>query len=475
MNASEISNRLSVAFPFEPTSGQADLLSKLGDFLISEDSRSLFVVRGYAGTGKTTMVSALVKVLPTINFKSVLLAPTGRAAKVLAGYSGKPAQTIHKRIYFQTFTPEGRMVLTLQKNLFRKAVFIVDEASMIAGENMEQDHLISSYNLLDDLMEYVFSGKDCRLIFIGDTAQLPPVGTDLSPALDSKYLKSRYSLTINQFELDQVMRQSLESGVLSNATAIRHMINDEKPSMKLFDLRGQQDVVETSSDVLEDLLVDSYSMDKIEGSIIITRSNRRANLYNQEVRRRILYREYELEAGDLMMIVKNNYFWLPENSLAGFLANGDIVELLGVRNIEEVHGFRFADVTIRLLDYPEEKPLDIKIILDTISAETAALSLEDGRKLYLSVLADYADIPEKSKRADKVRIDPYYNAVQVKFAYAMTCHKTQGGQWERVFIDYFRIDPENLDVNTLRWMYTAITRSTDKAYLLGYPENCFIR
>jgi exodeoxyribonuclease-5 len=253
------------------------------------------------------------------------------------------------------------------------------------------------------------------------------------------------------------------------------MISAEKPSMKLFDLRGQQDVIETSSDGLEDLLVDSYSMDKIEGSIIITRSNRRANLYNQEIRRRILYREYELEAGDLMMIVKNNYFWLPENSLAGFLANGDIVELLGVRNIEEVHGFRFADVTIRLLDYPEEQPLDIKIILDTISTETPALSQEDGRKLYLSVLADYADIPEKSKRADKVRIDPYYNAVQVKFAYAMTCHKTQGGQWERVFIDYFRIDPESLDVNTLRWMYTAITRSTDKVYLLGYPENCFIR
>jgi exodeoxyribonuclease V len=475
MTESEIRAGLIGALPFEPTSGQYELISRLSGFLFRGDEKQLFVLRGYAGTGKTSMVSALVKVLPSLNFKSVLLAPTGRAAKVMAGYSGKTAQTIHKRIYFQKFTPDGRMVLTMQKNLFRKAVFIVDEASMIPGESMEQEQLFSAHNLLDDLMDYVFSGKDCRVIFIGDTAQLPPVGTELSPALNARYLKSRYSVDIIEYELDQVMRQSLESGVLSNATRIRNMIGEADPSVQVFDLNDQEDVQEVSSDYLEDLLIDSYSDDKIEGSIIVTRSNKRANLYNREIRNRILYREYEIEAGDLMMIVKNNYFWLPENSEAGFLANGDIIEIMGVRNFEEVHGFRFADVTIRLLDYPDQQPLDVKIILDTIMAESPSLSREDGRKLYLNVLQDYEDIPEKSKRADKVRVDPYYNSLQVKFAYAMTCHKTQGGQWEQVFIDYFRITPETLDRSALRWLYTAVTRSTNKVYLLGYPDHCFVR
>ncbi len=475
MNESEIRASLTGAFPFEPTTGQHELISRLSGFLFSADEKQLFVLRGYAGTGKTSMVSALVKVLPSLNFKPVLLAPTGRAAKVMAGYAGKTAKTIHKRIYFQKFTPDGRMVLTMQKNLFRRAVFIIDEASMIPGEAMEQEQLFSAHNLLDDLMDYVFSGKDCRVIFIGDTAQLPPVGTKLSPALNARYLKSRYSVDIIEYELDQVMRQSLESGVLSNATGIRNMIGQEDPSVQVFNLNNQEDVQEVESDYLEDLLVGSYSGDKIEGSIIVTRSNKRANLYNREIRNRILYREYEIEAGDLMMIVKNNYFWLPENSEAGFLANGDIIEIMGVRNFEEVHGFRFADVTIRLLDYPDQQPLDVKIMLDTIMAETPSLSREDGRKLYLHVLQDYEDIPEKSKRAEKVRVDPYYNSLQVKFAYAMTCHKTQGGQWERVFIDYFRITPETLDTSALRWLYTAVTRSTDKVYLLGYPEHCFVR
>jgi len=460
-------------FPHDPTAGQDEVVRKLAQFLLNKDDWSAFVLKGYAGTGKTSIVSALVHALPSIRKKPVLLAPTGRAAKVLTAYSGKGAATIHRRIYFQTRAKDGSMLLRLQKNLYQNAVFIVDEASMIAGETINQENLFRSRNLLDDLIEFVFSGQHCSLIFIGDTAQLPPVHTTISPALDLEFLKSRYDFTLWSFELKEVMRQALESGILANATGLRKQIGAKEISYPLFDLSNQKDVERIPGIELEDALASAYASDMRENSIVVTRSNKRANLYNQEIRKRILYRENEIESGDYMMVVKNNYFWLDEDSTAGFIANGDIIELLSIRNIEDLYGFRFADVTIRLLDYPNEKPIDVKIILDAILAETASLSHEDNKKLYQQVLEDYGDIPQRRLRIEKVLTNPHFNALQVKFAYAMTCHKTQGGQWEQVFIDQGYLLQDRVDIEYLRWLYTALTRGTQKVFLINFSEWLF--
>jgi len=461
-------------FPFEPTRGQQNLADELAKFIGDPEPWSVFILKGYAGTGKTSFVSAMVRTLPVIRKKAVLLAPTGRAAKVLSGYAGQPAWTIHKRIYFQRVGRDGSMNLVLQKNLYRNALFIVDEASMIAGNQAERDQLFSSRNLLDDLVEYVYSGESCRLLLIGDTAQLPPVGMAISPALDLDYLKSRFNLKIFRHELTEVMRQSLESGILSNATALRQKLAAGESSLPLFAINGMRDILTIPGNELEELFHSAFAPDRISGSVVICRSNKRANLFNKEIRNRILFRENELSAGDHLMVVKNNYYWLDPDSAPGFIANGDIIELQNVRNMEDLYGFRFADVTVRMIDYPLEPAFDVKILLDVLMAESPSLPDLRQKELFGKVLEEVNDIPQKSVRLEKVRSNPYYNALQVKFAYALTCHKTQGGQWENVFIDQGYLKAEQVDAEYLRWLYTALTRATQKVYLLGFMENFFI-
>lgn len=460
-------------FPFEPTKGQKELAERLEVFIADKDPRGVFVLKGYAGTGKTSFVSAMVKILPLIRKKAVLLAPTGRAAKVLSGYAGQPAWTIHKRIYFQRMGRDGSISLVLQKNLYRNALFIVDEASMIAGSHPEKDHMFSSRNLLDDLMEYVDEGESCKLLLIGDSAQLPPVGMPVSPALDLELLKSRYNLKIYQCELTEVMRQSLESGILFNATRMRDIIASGKVSFPLFNLYNRHDIIRITGEDLEDLLHTAFSSAEHAETVVVCRSNKRANMFNREIRNRILFMENEISSGDFLMVVRNNYFWLEAQSGPGFIANGDIIEVLRIQQTEELYGFRFADVTIRLVDYPDEPTLDVKILLDVLMADTPALTDEAQKRLFGFVLDEFNDIPQRALRMEKVRTNPYYNALQVKFSYALTCHKTQGGQWQHVFIDQGYLKEDMIDYEYLRWLYTALTRATRKVYLLGFQDKFF--
>jgi ATP-dependent exoDNAse (exonuclease V) alpha subunit len=461
------------AFPFEPTTGQKELAELLEVFITDKDPRGVFVLKGYAGTGKTSFISAMVQVLPRIRKKAVLLAPTGRAAKVLSGYAGQPAWTIHKRIYFQRIGRDGNISLVLQNNLYRNTLFIVDEASMIAGSYTEKDHVFSTRNLLDDLMEYVNEGESCKLLLIGDSAQLPPVGMPVSPALDLDFLKSRYSLKIYPYELTEVMRQSLESGILFNATRMRELIASGKVTFPLFNLDDRKDVIRITGEDLEDLLHTAFSSAEHAETVVVCRSNKRANMFNREIRNRILFMENEISSGDFLMVVKNNYFWLEPRSGPGFIANGDIIEILRIKQTEELYGFRFADVTIRLVDYPGEPTLDVKILLDVLMADTPALPEEAQKRLFGAVLDEFNDIPQRALRMEKVRTDPYYNALQVKFSYALTCHKTQGGQWQHVFIDQGYLKEDMIDYEYLRWLYTALTRASRKVYLLGFQEKFF--
>jgi len=466
------SNQILSVFPFEPTRGQRELAEKLGFFIDEPSPRSVFILKGYAGTGKTSFISAMVKALPLIRKKAVLLAPTGRAAKVLAGYAGQPAWTIHKRIYFQRVGRDGSISLVLQKNLYRNAILIVDEASMIAGASQERDQVFSSRNLLDDLMEYVASGESCKLMLIGDTAQLPPVGLPVSPALDLDYLKSRYDLKIFNYELTEVMRQSLESGILFNATRLRDIIAAGTVAFPLFRLNNKTDIIRITGADLEELLHSAFASGNSE-TVVVCRSNKRANMFNQEIRNRILFLENEISSGDCLMVVRNNYFWLNPDSGPGFIANGDLIELMRIRNTEELYGFRFADVTVRLLDYPNEPPYDVKILLDVLTSDSPALPDEAQKRLFNAVMEDYNDIPQRSQRLEKVRTNPYYNALQVKFGYALTCHKTQGGQWQNVFIDQGFLKDEMINSEYLRWLYTALTRASEKAFLVGFQEKFF--
>jgi exodeoxyribonuclease-5 len=463
-------------FPYEPTEGQDKLLGELAVFLtISwKQQNALFILRGYAGTGKTTVVKALVDVLPQIGKKTALLAPTGRAAKVLTTYTRKEANTIHRKIYFARTNKEGQIVLKLQVNYHKHTLFIVDEASMIQHAMATEGTLFSTRNLLDDLFQFVYSGENCRMLFIGDAAQLPPVGLNHSPALDHEFLKNAYHLSIDTFELTEVVRQAKASGILVNATHIRQQIQVSELELPLFTLKDFRDVSRLNGQDLEEALNHAYSGAQKENNVVICRSNKRANIYNQEIRRRILFLEEEISTGDYLMIVKNNYFWLPLESTAGFIANGDIVELRRIRNVEELYGFRFADVTIRFLDYPDEKELDVKIILDTLMSESAALSQADNNKLFQAVMADFQDIPSRSERMEKVKASPWFNALQVKFAYALTCHKTQGGQWDTVFIDQGYLNDAMLNIEFGRWLYTAVTRATKKLFLINFEDRFFL-
>jgi exodeoxyribonuclease-5 len=405
MDLTRVISMLRSEFPYEPTEGQEKLLGELALFLtISwKNPNALFILRGYAGTGKTTVVKALVDALPKLGKKTALLAPTGRAAKVLTTYTGKEANTIHRKIYFANTNKDGLIVLKLQVNYHKHTLFIVDEASMIQHAMPVEGKLAVNRNLLDDLFSYVYSGENCRMLFIGDAAQLPPVGLDHSPALDIEFLQRAYHLSIDTFELTEVVRQARESGILVNATLVRKQLQEKQFSFPVFRVDGFSDIIRLSGQDLEEELNHAYSGMQKENNVVICRSNKRANIYNREIRRRILFLEEEIATGDNLMVVKNNYFWLPVGSTAGFVANGDIVELLRIRSIEEIYGFRFADVTIRFLDYPEEKELDVKIILDTLMAESPALTQADNNRLFQTVMEDFADIPSRRERVEKVK------------------------------------------------------------------------
>jgi len=461
-------------FPFVPTDGQRILILALAEFILHRNKNELFLFKGYAGTGKTTLLSALVKAAPQIGVRTVLLAPTGRAAKVLASYSGKQAFTIHKKIYQPRTSPDGSIIMHRMDNLHKNTIFIVDEASMISGSNsISESRFIAKSDLLTDLIEYVYSGERCTLLLIGDVAQLPPVGLDVSPAMDEKYLTTGYDLSARKFELTEVMRQSMDSGILVNATRLRLLLQRETYKQPLFNIQRFNDIQWIDSSQLEDELMSAHSDYGDDKTIVITRSNKRANAYNHEIRNRILFREEEIAAGDYMMVVKNNYFWLPSDSKAGFVANGDIIEIQKVKGIEELYGFKFAEAIIRLTDYPNEPELKVKLLLDTINIESASLSYAQNQQLFEKISKDYDDIASKRRRAEKVKNNPFFNALQVKFAYALTCHKTQGGQWDTIFIDQPYLPEGKLDRSFLRWLYTAITRAKSKVFLVNFTEDFF--
>lgn len=461
---------------YVPTDCQLKVMELLSDFISNEDEDYIFMMKGYAGTGKTTLISAIVATLAKLNRKSVLLAPTGRAAKVVTVYSNKKASTIHRQIYYTKPTDNGTMLLKKRENKHTDTIFIVDEASMIQGDGQgNHDNIFEGNNLLDDLVDYVYSGKNCKLIFSGDIAQLPPVGLSISPALDEDYLRGRYECMVISYELKDVVRQQFDSGILLNATQLRISMATDEYDLPLFTLNDDYpdfiNLVDRTDSF--DAVGGAFSGRNVEDSVVICRSNKRANKYNQELRRSFLQQEDELSAGDLLMVVKNNYFWLPSESEAGFIANGDIIKIKRVQRVVDEYGFRFADVTALLLDYPDMEPIECRLLMDTIYSEAAALSYEDSRKLWGMVSADYAHINTQTQRRALIKEDKYLNALQVKFAYAMTCHKTQGGQWENVFVDNVFFNDTPLTKDDVRWLYTSITRSTKKLYLFNYADKWF--
>lgn len=465
-----IHNLIEQHFGKTPTPQQREVFMMLEKFLPAEKGDECFVLKGYAGTGKTTLISALVKVLPKIKLNSVLLAPTGRAAKVISNYSGKMAFTIHKKIYRKKVAAIPDMNFVLSDNIAENTLFIVDEASMIS----DQAHDYSKQSLLQDLIRYVYNGKNCKLMLVGDTAQLPPVGSAHSPALDLKILAEYFGLNIFSYELTDVVRQEKESGILYNATQLRELIRMEKQVFPKFKLSGYSDIYKMTGERLVEGL--SYAYDKygIENSMVICRSNKSANAYNQHIRNRILYREEEITGGDYIMVVRNNYFWMTaEDNSGAFIANGDIAKIRKVKRVEDQYGFRFAEVVIELLDYPDEEPLTCKVLLDTLYLDTPSLSSHESKRLYEAVLEDYMYIENKKLRMEELKKDPYYNALQIKFAFAVTCHKAQGGQWPVVFIDQGYLTDEMLNTEFLRWLYTGITRSTNELFLVNFSEQFF--
>nr|WP_321523195.1 AAA family ATPase [uncultured Macellibacteroides sp.] len=464
---SYLSRQIIHNFPHTPTNEQLFALNTLSDFLLSTDCDSLLLLKGYAGTGKTSLVGALVKTMVELKQKSVLLAPTGRAAKVLSDYAGQKASTIHKKIYRQkTFSNEPSGFLP-SDNLHKDTLFIVDEASMISNQGIDS-HIFGSGRLLDDLIHYVYSGENCRLILMGDTAQLPPVMQVESPALQPDVLRT-YNLNIEVVQLTEVVRQDNNSGILHNATLLRDSLR--KNQVEIFpklQLKGFTDILKINGDELIEAISNAYNSDGIDETIIISRSNKRANIYNNGIRNQILYREEELSTGDRLMVVKNNYFWTRNYKEMDFIANGEIVQVLRVKNTTEIYGFRFCDVTVRFQDYDLE--IDMKILLDTLQTEAPALPKELNDKLFYAILEDYQDIPSKAGKMKKMKEDPHYNVTQIKYAYAITCHKAQGGQWMNVFLDIGYITEEMLGEDFYRWLYTAMTRATHRLYLVNLPD-----
>ncbi|MCM1532625.1 MAG: AAA family ATPase [Bacteroides sp.] len=466
LGARQIEELITSCLPFTPTFEQGQLIESLTGFIMDFRSEVGFVLQGYAGTGKTSVVGALVKALPRLNINTVLLAPTGRAAKVLAAYSGQPAYTMHKQIYYTGQDQDGALQTSLRANRARNTLYIVDEASMIGEEN----------SLLFDFFSYVNAGYRCRVLLLGDTAQLPPVGSGYSPALDIDYLRSCFPIDFRSFCLQEVIRQGKGSLVLENATQLRGKTARGEVSLPLFSLHYPDtlpDLKRIGGEDLEECLQNEYGRREREDIVFITCSNKRANMFNNEIRARIFGCEGDLSAGDLLMILKNNYFWIPKESDIGFLANGDTMEVLKVKRREERYGFRFADIEARLVDYPDQAPVEVKVILDSLDAPEASLPYPQVRRLYEEVMQDYAHIPTKGRRMQAVKEDPFFNALQVKYAYALTCHKTQGGQWPCVFVEQGYFTDDMLTAEYLRWLYTALTRTTQTVYLLNFSDKFF--
>jgi len=460
-------------FPFDLTIKQAIALEKMAHFVLEKKKDSVFLLKGFAGTGKTTIISTLVPSLWKVNMSAVLMAPTGRAAKVMTSYSGNKAFTIHKKIYFPKKQSAGGIQFILAPNKHRNTIFIVDEASMIS-DTPTDTKLFENGSLLDDLVQYVYSGHNCRLMLIGDTAQLPPVKLDVSPALEDNRLTLNYNKEVEGLELDEVMRQTKDSGILFNATNLREQLQSTFYDDFKFDLGNFTDIIRlVDGHEIQEAIDSSYVSNGKEETAIVVRSNKRANLYNKNIRERILFLENQLAVGDYMMVVKNNYFWLRPNSEAGFIANGDIIEILELFAIKDMYGFSFAEVKVKMVDYPNQKPFETVLLLDTIDAETPSLPYEEGNRLYQEVLKDYSHEKSKYKKFLGVKNNKYFNALQVKFSYAMTCHKSQGGQWSTVFVEQPYLS-NGVNKDFLRWLYTALTRAKEKLYLIGFKDNFFL-
>ena len=455
-------------FSYQPTFEQEIAVKSLSEFLLSTANDTVFVLRGYAGTGKTSLVGALVKAMDKLQQKSALLAPTGRAAKVFSAYAGHPAFTIHKKIYRQQSFSNEVSNFSINDNLTTHTLYIVDEASMISNEGLSGS-MFGTGRLLDDLVEFVYSGAGCRLLLMGDTAQLPPVGEEQSPALATEALKG-YGLNVIEVDLTQVVRQVQSSGILWNATQIRQLIaEDECFSLPKIKVSGFPDIQVVRGDELIDTLTGCYEKDGMDETIVVCRSNKRANIYNKGIRAQILYREDELNTGDLLMVAKNNYFWTEKYKEMDFIANGEIAVVRRVRRTRELYGFRFAEV---LLAFPDQNDFELEanLLLDTLHSDAPALPKTENDRLFYSVLEDYVDITVKRERMKKMKADPHYNALQVKYAYAVTCHKAQGGQWQNVFLDQGYMSDEYLTPDYFRWLYTAFTRASKTLYLVNYPE-----
>lgn len=457
-----ISSKIQAELPFEPTEQQSELIELLGQFLMSPDPEKVFLLCGYAGTGKTSVISALVRAMNGLKQKTMLLAPTGRAAKVIAGYSGFPAFTIHKRIYRQKALGDFRFQLA--DNLFNHTLFIVDEASMIA--NTGGDTEFGSGRLLDDLIEFVYSGDGCSLLLLGDTAQLPPVMQPHSPALEKDKLAG-YGLKVHTYTLTHVVRQALESGILYNATLLRQKIAESNTShFPHFQTQDFPDIKHLDGADLIDEIQRAYNGVGVEDTIVVTRSNKRANMYNNGIRNRVMLKEEELVNGDLLMVTKNNYFWNKPYKEIDFIANGDVLEVMRVRKHREMYGFRFADLTLRSLDYGWE--IDARVWLDVLQAESPAQANELHQKLFRAVAEDYPEITNKRLLMKEIYNNEFFNALHVKFAYAVTCHKAQGGQWKKVFVDAGQIADEQLNDEFYRWLYTALTRASETVFLVNF-------
>lgn len=473
MIADELKYRILEALGMEPTAEQDIAINVFCRFLMERDEQSVMILRGSAGTGKTTLAAAYVRMLLTMKQKIVLLAPTGRAAKVLSLYAGHPAYTIHRRIYRQR-TAGDMSAFNVNANLQSDTLFIIDEASMIANDGYG-DSAFGSGRLLDDLIQYVYNGRNCRMMLIGDRAQLPPVGEEESPALQSDFMRG-YGLQVFDCDLNEVLRQSSESGILYNATMIRTACFSDCGELLLPKIRLKcfADIRVVPGDELIETMASSYSEVGLDETMVITRSNKRANIYNQGIRNMILGREEALSSGDMLMVVRNNYHWTSGESnesdrSRGFIANGDRMRIRRIRNIRNLYGFRFADITVEFPDY-DDSELTATAMLDSLTSEAPSLTREQMELLYNNVMEDYADIPLKADRLKRLKQDPYYNALQIKFAYAITCHKAQGGQWAHIYLDQGYMTEEMLSADYIHWLYTAFTRASEKLFLVNWPK-----
>lgn len=456
---------------YTPTDSQAEVLLHFAEQLNCNRYNSIFILTGYAGTGKTSIIAALVKTLASLRRKSVLLAPTGRAAKVLSAYSGQKAYTIHKKIYRQRSFKGEEGSFVLDKNLSHDTLFIVDEASMISNIT-QSGSLFGSGNLLDDLIDYVSSGKNCQLVLVGDTAQLPPIGIDYSPALIREVISS-YGFDVEIATLSTIVRQSLTSGILMNATRVRLQIAENNLALPNIDTKNYSDIATIDNSEFIEELSAAYNHCGIENTIVVVNSNRMANRYNQGIRNHILCYEDEISAGDLVMVVKNNYSLFDESDIngVGFIANGDIATIRRIRKYEERYGLHFAEMELYFADY--ELTVESKVMLDVLHIDSPSLPADRSKELFFAIEADYSHITTRKQRYEAIRKDPYFNALQVKFAYAVTCHKAQGGQWQNVFIDQGMFNKTPITIDYLRWFYTALTRATEQLFLINFPQEYF--